>query len=493
MSLDQLYEKHLLGLNRWSRGNEGFDLGRYFGTRFTLYRHPHIPYIFWWQRNWQTTENEEIPNMHPLHMMLYRKNTKLILPIAWGRKKPKRVFIKPPTLQQTSWYYQSSWSGTALFRYAIIPVNLQNPWVHNPMPGNNPKYAVSVGFAQDISPAPPFPIRWSYTTLAGFDTEVNYRWWWDNGEDNYIMINARNENPGSNVGEVMPVNMPYYKFFWGSRYPTSTDETHAPGTGNPNFVFGKNPSPYAIFWYKDPVIKFGTESFMDTRYTLPSDLPTKTKVWVILTDKKPNYNSTETLKNGITEAQVTNIIQGILSHGPFVLGRYDIPWSERQMNFFCRYQSFWEWGGVSPQPDLVTDPRWEGSSKPSTVQVRNPATVGDFALHPWDLTNQGLITKRKLQTLLAETLRDPAQLPEFAPRQEAPQRSPETGGSPWHDESDQSSEDVSLASEEGDSEEEAKELDPKQTRQILRHLLRHRRHGDDKLRKLKRIIYNLAT
>lgn len=509
LTLEQLYQEHLHKRNLWSRGNEGFDLARYKGTKFYLSPHEDIPYIAFFQRNWTNTENDQLPYMHPYYLMLNRKHTYFIAPRSWGNKRRRKIFVKPPTLQQTQWYYMSSWSGVALLRFGMTPVNIRNPFIKMPIKGQRAQYAPFIGWAQDAQSMPPIPIAWNNTAMAGFNVMVLYRWWWDDGIDNYIMVNTDNANPGAdNRQKAVPINMPYWQFFWGSHLPTALDKTPTTFNTNPDWKVGLNPSPYAILWYRDVALK-DTEGglFMDTRYLRPGDLPTKTKVWVMLYPVYQNVSAgtggptgtnisglgAENLDTGFNELTVTKAIQSIISTGPFVMTGADIPKAETMMNFSYRYQSYWEWGGVSPQPDTVEDPRKEPGGQPATIQVRDPSTVGNFALHPWDLDSRGFIQLKKLQSLIADYSAGPARLPEAAPPQEVPQRSPPDEGGLWQSESSRSSGSATPISSDTPSEEEAEELDPHKTRRLLRKLLRHRRVGDDKLRKLKRIICSLAT
>lgn len=509
LTLEQLYREHVLGRNVWTRGNEGYDLARYKGTKFYLPPHPTIPYIFIYQRNWTRTENDEIPFTHPYHLMLHRKHTKFIAPRSWGgRRRGRKIFVRPPTLQQTMWYYTSSWSGVALVRFGVVPVNIKNPFVKLAQSNQRSVYAPFIGYAQDTQNMPPIPIAWSKVAMVGFNTMVLYRWWWDDGIDNYIMVNKTHGDPGAdNQQEVVAINMPYWQYFWGSKYPTAKDNISKDYSYNQTWVVGTNPSPYAILWYKDAALMDEHQQpFMDTRYLRPSDLPTRTKVWVMLWPvlTTPSSHTGPTADqidpqtgakkdSGFNELTVTTAIQRIVASGPYVMTGADIPGGEKIMNFPIRYQSYWEWGGVAPQPDLVEDPRGETSVQPTAIQIRNPTTVGNYAVHPWDLTAHGLLSKAKLQALLTQYSAGPACLPETSHQQEAPTRSRETEDALWQSESSPSSGNASpVSSETPSSEEEAEDLDPVKTRRLLRRLLRQRKHGDDKLRRLKRVICNLA-
>lgn len=484
VTLDQFYKWHLLGQNTWSRSNEGFDLARYFGTAVTLYPHPHVPYFYFYQSNWETTEDEQFPYMHPAWLMTHTKNRVLILPRSWGNRRRKRIWIKPPALQTSTWYFQSSWVGVPLFRHGITPVNLQDPFVHAPPPGYPAQYAVSIGWAQSSQQMPPLPLSWSYQSLqAGFDVEVMYRWWWDDGIDNFMLVNENNTPPSlNNRLKVVPINMPYYQFFYGWKYPTSTWKTPMPQNTNPTYKPGENPSPVAILWYRDVGITVqlpeGSGIFMNPYITRPQDLDIKTKVWVILSSARPStYTSDTLLQRNFTEQPVGVILHNMVGRSPFVMSGNDIPFEHKGMNFLMKYRSFWQWGGVAPRPDNILNPA-DVHQQYRPVQVRDPATVGNAALHPWDLTQGGGIDPDKFRALLADALhlKHLHGHPTTSHPEEAPQTSRGEDEGPWRfGDPESGDESTDTESESETSEDET----PKATRRVLRRLRRHLRLGRD--------------
>lgn len=419
-TLDQFYKKHLLGWNTWSRSNEGYDLARYFGTTWTFYPHAHQAYLVFWERNWETTEFEQLPKMHPAWLMTHHRNVRMVLPRSWRGRKV-RIRIKPPSLQTSQWWYASSWIAIALFRIGVTPINLEDPFVHKA--GNTqPIYAPMIGWAQapTQNQKGPLPVKWHYASFQMSNyVAINYRWWWDTGEDNYILINSVQNDPTNapNVMlQVIPVHYPYYVFLYGAMLPTGRDyvktNTDLP-TKNPVLQGKINPSPLAIWWYYDRAAFYGPDEKtyqIDTRYLRPEDLPTQGRTWVYLYSESPFgsgvvFDNDTNLKTGWTTTQIAPMIQRIVQNSPFVMGMYDIPFQQRQFNVTARYTSVWQWGGIIPHLDTVRDP--EGlvaGEKPPQSSVRNPATVGYANIHPWDLTQGGTINEHKLRLMLSDIL-----------------------------------------------------------------------------------------
>lgn len=508
LSLDQLYAQHILGWNTWSRSNMGFDLARYHGTTFYLSPHKSVPYIFMWERNWDQPLADDFHKMHPATLLLGKRRV-LIKPRAWGNRKTKKVFVAPPTLQSSVWYFMKSWCGVGLLRFGVTPINLEHPFVK----GGQQRYGVSIGWAQESQVTPPLPIYWAVDSLGGgFTHEVMYRWWWDDGVDNYIMTNEKNLPP-SNSAQGMPskagfnvvkINMPYYKYFYGMQTFTAKFTVGSDVNGsNPALPPGLNPSPYAIFWYRDVGLREQSTNYLylNPNVHKPSDLPSTQKVWVILSRIKPSiwaktaWVSSQGVAEGSPSWSVTGkILNQIVGSGPFAMYETDVN-PQDNFNVTIRYCSHWQWGGIAPRPDNVVNPCTEGSDQPRGLQVQDPATVGASMLHPWDLDKHGFITKEKLQDILTQ-LSHPTitgqPVPEITGHpvpEGVPKKFSEESDRPWLEEDEQSGSDSTPTASDSDEEEE----DPRATRQILRRLLRHQRHGDVRWRKLKHVLHTLST
>lgn len=374
-----------------------------------------------WERNWETTEFEQLPRMHPAWLMTHMRNVRLVLPRSWKGRKVK-IRIKPPSLQTSQWWYASSWVAVALFRIGVTPINLENPFVHRA--GNTqPIYAVWIGWAHGptTNQTQPLPVQWTYSSFTSTVDycKIMYRWWWDTGQDNYILINSVQNDPTNSpqvMLQVIPVHYPYYIFFYGAMLPTGRDQveggTDLP-TKNPNLMGKVNPSPLAIWWFYDRAATYNPDKItpqIDTRYLRPEDLPQQGKTWVWLYNttgfgKQPVFDNDTTMKSGWTTVQIAPIIQGIVQNSPFVMGTFDIPYGEHQFNITARYSSVWQWGGVIPHLDSVRDPEGLVPQKPPQASaVRNPATVGYANIHPWDLTQGGTINEHKLRVMLTDIL-----------------------------------------------------------------------------------------
>lgn len=419
-TLDQFYHKHLLGWNIWTRSNEGYDLARYFGTWWTFYPHPHQPYIVFYQNNWETTEFEQLPRMHPAWLLTHRKNTRLILPRSWGGRK-RRIFIPPPSLQTSTWWFAASWVGIALFRIGITPVNLEQPFVHKTPDTVLPKYAVFIGWGGSPSNPinKPLPMKWNLHSINKdtYKVQIMYRWWWDDGSENYLLCNPHNRPVGTDL-TVVKVDYPYYILFFGAQLPTGISKTKENTdllSSNPVILPGQYPNPVGIWWYRDRAAftqqdNDKTTPMMDTRYLRPQDLPDgPNKVWVMLTALQPGVGSMfdeNQWPTTWTTKVVKTVLDGIVQNSPFVMGKNDIPYKNQEFNILARYSSHWQWGGIVPRPDTVQDPETLTNVRPPTT-VRNPATVGIATLHPWDLTQGGTINEHKLRSMLTELLTPP--------------------------------------------------------------------------------------
>lgn len=440
-TLDQFYKKHLLGWNIWTRSNEGYDLARYFGTTWWFWPHPHQPYMVFWERNWETTEFEQLPKMHPAWLLTHRRNVKIVFPRSWhGRRK--KITIRPPSLQTSTWWYAASWVGIALFRIGVSPINLENPFVHKTNGTTQPFYAVPIGWgaAPVANQLKPLPMDWHYDTFKKItqSVKINYRWWWDTGEENYILANTGHLDATNNPKvrlDVIPVYYPYYIFFYGAMLPQGKDNvtqgTDAP-YANPVLLGKKNPSPLAIWWYYDRVAYYGPDRItpqMDTRYLRPEDLPTQGRTWVYFTgDTKVGTSAMFNDDNAMMAEWTTSIIgptiQAIVEHSPFVMGRFDIPFRNQEFNVTATYKSHWQWGGIVPRPDTVLNPEDLHSNRPPQISVRDPATVGVATIHPWDLTQGGTVNEHKLRAILTDILTPPGGAPSAVGRPHSPDRSP---------------------------------------------------------------------
>lgn len=107
-TLNMLYEDHLIAKNWWTTGNENMPLIRYLYCKITCYREENVDWLFCYNNSYPINATKlTYMSTHPQAMIL-NKHTKIITCRRNNRhKKPyKRIFIKPPTQMQNTWYFQ---------------------------------------------------------------------------------------------------------------------------------------------------------------------------------------------------------------------------------------------------------------------------------------------------------------------------------------------------------------------------------------------------
>nr|WBM82703.1 MAG: ORF1 [Torque teno polar bear virus 33] len=425
-TLGMFYQEHKLFRNRWSHTNVGYDLARYFGTKLRFWPHPWIDYLVYWETSFEMPERSEMSELHPANLLLIPK--RMLIRSKQHRGRRRKLFIKPPPVHTNQWYFMKTWCNIPLFKLGIIPVNFNNPFLHTAN-----QYGVWIGYASMTEP--PTTVTWSYQDIVGswqcpakntkslpnggdksipdgcgnvtglttkdqWARRCYYRWWWDDGVDNYIMVNQYNRNPiqdGLNNCVIQKVNMPYWQYFFGLPYLTSSQ-------ANPRWCeAGVNPSIYALTWYRDlecqpcdvqdkPVYPppdgklFG---YPDQDCCGPGQIPEtkRRKFWIILGEAYPwidSANRTPKSWHLPDYDEVRTQLTRLVGSGPYVVNSGDVQFATRSLNIGVSYKSFWQWGGFRPSPDTTEDPCTIGGTQPS--ERGGPATTTP----PPDVTGRGL-------------------------------------------------------------------------------------------------------
>nr|WBM82611.1 MAG: ORF1 [Torque teno polar bear virus 1] len=405
-TLGMFYQEHKLFRNRWSHTNVGYDLARYFGTKLRFWPHPWIDYLVYWETSFEMPERSEMSELHPANLLLIPK--RMLIRSKQHRGRRRKLFIKPPPVHTNQWYFMKTWCNIPLFKVGIVPVNFNNSFLHT-----QTQYGVWIGYLSGAEV--PVTIAWSQIDIEGqwpincqtdsrtggpqqnniamspanggdksplsgsggqniisvkeaWRRRVYYRWWWDDGVDNYIMVNKYNRNPiydGMNSCEIQKVDMPYWKYFFGLPYLTSAQS-------NPQLcVPGMNPS---VSW---PWIQ------SSSKYV---------KSW-----RLPDYDE--------AREQLTRLV----GSGPFVVNAQDVTFATRTLNLGLSYTSFWQWGGFRPSPDTTEDPCKIGDPNPPfpskdrfAVSVEDPSLAEKITMHPWDFEQSGLYTQLALKRLISD-------------------------------------------------------------------------------------------
>nr|UHK04044.1 MAG: ORF1 [Torque teno midi virus] len=130
-TLYDLYTDYKFHKNIWTASNVGMDLIRFTGMKFTFYRHPETDFVIKYQRNPPFDINKyTYPSYHP-HVLMQDKHKIVLLSAASNPrgKLKKTVYIKPPKLMQTKWFFARDFCHAQLllltasiadFRYSYL-------------------------------------------------------------------------------------------------------------------------------------------------------------------------------------------------------------------------------------------------------------------------------------------------------------------------------------------------------------------------------------
>nr|UNY67698.1 ORF1 [Epsilontorquevirus sp.] len=121
-----LYNDQLLGKNRWSRSNSGYDLCKYHGTKFWFHRHESISYVVVLDRQGHfMLDTETYQNLHP-EVMFHAKKRILVLSkrLKPHGKQSVKIWMPPPQLMKTQWYFQADFCKIPLFTMLISAIDI---------------------------------------------------------------------------------------------------------------------------------------------------------------------------------------------------------------------------------------------------------------------------------------------------------------------------------------------------------------------------------
>lgn len=358
LSLDFLYSENKKWRNRWSSSNEGFDLARYYGTKFYLPPHDNFWLIVTYDSEFKDS-NTSYGYSHPA-IMLLTKYHKIVKPRKFGGKG-KRFFVPPPSIYDTSWYHMKNWCGAAL---AKITVSLFNPYQGLMHTGQSVQ-AIKIGRQAQGEGYQP------YSVSSGSNApDIFYRWDWDDGEGNQVALPyARHPSDNPENWEILTWSAPYWLWFYGKGY---------------NAFLGSVDSAAGSY------------------------LNVKIKWWPIKTDNEKGPHTDPKRKKWI-DLYYTNQGQMLTNAGPATALRmamfgpfcYATPDMVTGANYSIPlfYQSRWHWGGgISSAVAHVNNPCPDQG--PRGVQVSDPRTVANYVLHPWDMDTTGYIEPAKFRQLL---------------------------------------------------------------------------------------------
>nr|QUL61822.1 ORF1 [Torque teno arctocephalus australis virus 4] len=474
LSLRYFYEHNLKRWNIWTKSNQGTDLARYKGTKITLYRHQFTTYIFWWKTEFGDSDISDYQHMHPAYLLL-RKNKVIMHSKQQGGRRKKTVFLRPPSTQESKWYSQQSWCNVNLAQIGFTPCNFMHSFWHL----SQKSFGIWIGYfsaSSSIAQAP----AWSFDGLKDFQYLCMYRWYWDTGEKNYLLLNERNTPYGTGEAfrfSIKAIDLPYYQYFYGEQQLKGVADSHRTNKYLPIDF----PNIMGIWWYADTGVKpNANEGPIVNRYIQhPDQLQIKSRVWVLFTPNHPN-----TFPNRVVQTQadldklptvekVATILTGICSTSPFAVHGLDNPAEQQTVNIPFTYSSYWQWGGApyTPgEPNNPCDSDAQPGRDPSGVSISDPAAVSLYNLHPWDVDQQRVVTRDGLYRLLSEIFTPGTH--GIQPGQAETQKETEEGGEQETSSYNSSS---GTSTETTDTEEETAEERPREKAVLLRQVRKLKR------------------
>lgn len=130
-TLKYLYHEFKAKNNIWTTSNDYWDLCRYTGCRFSMYRHPETDFILAYDIQPPFTINKYTYMMCHPHFLLQRKHKKIILSTATNPKGKlvTKLKIKPPKQLVTKWFFQEDFSKYGLLTLIASACNFRYPWL----------------------------------------------------------------------------------------------------------------------------------------------------------------------------------------------------------------------------------------------------------------------------------------------------------------------------------------------------------------------------
>nr|UHK05786.1 MAG: ORF1 [Torque teno midi virus] len=130
-SLQYLYDQWRLRNNIWTKTNQLKDLCRYLKTTMSFYRHPHVDFVVWYNRQPPfEIEKETYMQYHPY--LLMQQKHKIIIPSLATQPKgkyKKKKTIKPPKQMLSKWFFVQQFAKYDLLLIVAAACSLRYPTI----------------------------------------------------------------------------------------------------------------------------------------------------------------------------------------------------------------------------------------------------------------------------------------------------------------------------------------------------------------------------
>nr|UHK06909.1 MAG: ORF1 [Torque teno midi virus] len=452
ITLKWLYNEYMAHNNIWTTSNQYLELCRYTGCKITIYRHPTVDFIFFYERQPPfDLDKYTYMEIHPQNIMLRRK--KKILLSKRNHPNGKNyitVKIKPPKQMVTKWFFQQDFqkyglvkicAAAADFSYSRIASNGQSTILT--MFALDTNYYSNSNWAKSAStPYCPhgttsttyykYPTKsgqWSTpqeqtyeTTEKGYNESIS----WEKGQfKKEIMCGKVYVNKtcttlsGSQPTITLRYNPQedhgfgneiYLTSLFGAHYekPSITSDYYIHNLplwmgfyGLYNYLLkshaDKGLFTHTMFVVKSSAIKPITQATQQTYYPLIDRdfMEGKLPFDEYLSDN-------EKLRWYPTAEKQTTTVNNIIQCGPFIPKLANITNSTWELNY--KYQFFFKWGGPQTTDPPVEDPETRHKypvpdTLKHTLEITDPEKlIPQSILHAWDF-RRGLVTQTALKRM----------------------------------------------------------------------------------------------
>lgn len=140
LSLGNLFVQNSYLMNKWTKSNISLNLCRYYGVSVTLYRQPTIDYIFMYYREEPKKAGKYwYPSFHPIQLIL--EKNRIVVPSMQTKphkkKNYKKIWIHPPKLFKSEWYFQQHISNYPLIYFVATACSLQSMFLSSKSANSN--------------------------------------------------------------------------------------------------------------------------------------------------------------------------------------------------------------------------------------------------------------------------------------------------------------------------------------------------------------------
>nr|UHK06831.1 MAG: ORF1 [Torque teno midi virus] len=442
-TLETLYKEHLLHHNIWTKSNVLLELVRYTGCTFKVFRHPHVDFIFSYQRSYpMTIDKYSYMECHPAQLLLAKH--KVIIPSMLTQphgKNYRKIKIKPPQQMVSKWFYQDLFADTGLvsiktaaadLRYSYLGccnentiitfIALNNQFYQNCGWGNE-KLATSwyLPYAQAVKTnyslqQPDGKIIQQNMSSFTYKESIDYsKGWFSPAFLQCVKITVPQE-------DIVPTLVARYNphidsgegnYIW---LQSTLKMTYGKPLTDPDLILDGKPLWLMLYGFFDWVNKKkGDTTYIDSYVCLiqsPAILPKRasTDFWVPIDKnfylgKAPyeQYLTTDMKAKWFpTVRKQMQTLNAIIMSGPFIPKFDNIKLSTWELH--SKYIFYFKWGGSQlPDQDTANPKHQHHYVVPDTIkqaiQITDPKSQKkESILHSWDF-RRGLATKSAIKRM----------------------------------------------------------------------------------------------